>query len=66
MLIFISIEERIMDYLKQNADSSGEIKTTHEKMAIDLGSSREVITRQLKKMSDKKMLTLKRGKIILN
>jgi CRP/FNR family transcriptional regulator len=66
MLIFISIEERIMEYLKQNADDRGEVKTTHEKMAIDLGSSREVITRQLKKMAEKGMIRLGRGKIILN
>lgn len=66
MLIFISIEERIMEYLKQNAGDKGEVKTTHEKMAIDLGSSREVITRQLKKMAEKGMIRLGRGKIILN
>jgi CRP/FNR family transcriptional regulator, anaerobic regulatory protein len=65
MLIFISIEERIFEYLKQNADKKGELKITHEKMAIDLGTSREVITRQLGRMAEKKMLSLERGKIIL-
>ena len=65
MLIFVSIEERIMAYLKQHANAAGVIKTTHEKMAIDLGSSREVITRQLRKMAEKGMLSLGRGKIIL-
>ncbi len=65
MLIFISIEDRILEYLKQNAGDKGEIKTTHEKMAIDLGSSREVITRQLKKMAEKNIIRLERGKIIL-
>lgn len=66
MLIFISIEERIMEYLKQNSNDKGEVETTHEKMAIDLGSSREVITRQLKKMAEKGMIVLGRGKIKLN
>lgn len=65
MLIFVSIEERIMEYVLSNADKNGELKITHEKLAIDLGSSREVITRQLKKMADKNMLSLGRGKIIL-
>lgn len=65
MLIFVSIEERIMEYVIDNADKNGELKITHEKLAIDLGSSREVITRQLKKMADKNMLSLGRGKIIL-
>jgi CRP/FNR family transcriptional regulator, anaerobic regulatory protein len=65
MLIFISIEERILEYLKQNVNGSGEVKTTHEKMAIDLGTSREVITRQLNKMAEKGMVVIERGKIIL-
>ena len=65
MLIFVSIEERIMAYLKQHANNAGVIKTTHEKMAVDLGSSREVITRQLRKMAEKGMLSLGRGKVIL-
>lgn len=65
MLIFDSIEDRILEYLAQNVDNLGEVQTTHEKMAIDLGSSREVISRQLKKMADKNMLMLKRGKILL-
>jgi CRP/FNR family transcriptional regulator len=65
MLIFISIEERILEYIKQNANEKGEIRTTHEKMAIDLGSSREVISRQLKKMAEKNVLKLERGKVIL-
>lgn len=66
MLIFISIEERILEYIKQNANDKREVRTTHEKMAIDLGSSREVITRQLKKMAEKGILRLERGKIVLN
>ena len=65
MLTFISIEERVIEYLKQNADKNGEIKTTHEKMAVDLGTSREVITRQLGRMAEKDMLRIERGKIIL-
>ncbi|MGE5494715.1 MAG: Crp/Fnr family transcriptional regulator [Burkholderiales bacterium] len=66
MLVFSSIEERILEYLRQKAGKTGEVKVTHEKMAVDLGSSREVITRQLKKMSEKGLLRLGRGKIILN
>ena len=65
MLIFNSIEERIMAYLQRHAGASGEIKITHEKMAVELGSSREVITRQLKKMADKNLIELKRGRIVV-
>ena len=65
MLIFESIEERVMTYLQQYANAAGEVKTTHEKMAVELGSSREVITRQLKKLAEKGLIELKRGKVIL-
>jgi CRP/FNR family transcriptional regulator len=65
MLIFESIEERVMTYLQHNANARGEIKTTHEKMAVELGSSREVITRQLKKLAERNLIELKRGKILL-
>lgn len=65
MLIFNSIEERIMAYLQRHAGASGEIKITHEKMAVELGSSREVITRQLKKMADKGCIELRRGRIVV-
>ena len=33
MLIFVSIEERILAYLRQHADTAGVVRTTHEKMA---------------------------------
>lgn len=65
MLIFNSIEERIMAYLQRHANAQGLVKTTHEKMAVELGSSREVITRQLKSMSERGLLELRRGKIIV-
>ncbi len=65
MLLFESIEERIMTYLQHNANADGEVKATHEKLAVELGSSREVITRQLNKLADKGLIELKRGKILL-
>lgn len=65
MLIFNSIEERIMAYLQRHANAVGVVKTTHEKMAVELGSSREVITRQLKTMSERGLIELRRGKIIV-
>jgi CRP/FNR family transcriptional regulator len=65
MLIFMSIEERLGEYLQRSANAAGEVKITHEQLAVELGSSREVITRQLQKMAEKGLLTLKRGKIVL-
>lgn len=65
MLIFMSIEERLVEYLQRSANAAGEVKATHEQLAVELGTSREVVTRQLQKMAEKGILTLKRGKIIL-
>ena len=65
MLIFMSIEERLIEYLQRAANAAGEVRITHEQLAVELGSSREVITRQLQKMAERGTLALKRGKIVL-
>ena len=62
---FISIEQRIKSYLQQNANNDGEIKTTHETIAVDLGSSREVISRNLKALAKEGIIIQKRGYIKL-
>lgn len=63
---FRSIESRIIDYfnkkLKEN-NGSTIIYTTHEKIAADIGSSREVVSRCLKSFEKKGILFLERGKI---
>jgi len=66
MLLFSSIEERILAFLQSRANVKGEVKATHEKMAAELGSSREVITRQLQKMSEKGLVKQERGLIAVN
>ena len=60
---FTSIEERIMNHIVSNADTNGELTTTHENLAVNIGSVREVVSRQLKKLEKAKKLELKRGKI---
>jgi CRP/FNR family transcriptional regulator len=60
---FTSIASRLETYLETNADKNGTIKTTHEKIAIELGSTREVISRQLAKMAADGLIELFRGKI---
>ena len=39
------------------------IKITHQELATELGSAREVISRQLKELEQKKMIHLHRGSI---
>lgn len=62
-LKFPSIEDKIKNYLKRGADADMIIKTTHETIAKDIGSSREVVSRKLKELEESGYLILKRGKI---
>jgi len=41
------------------------LTTTHQTLATELGTAREVVSRQLKSFEDKKLIALSRGKITL-
>lgn len=60
LLLFSSLEDRILDYLKNktNINTANSIKISHRKIATDLGSSREVITRIMKKLENKKLIEI--------
>lgn len=64
---FLTLKERLMHSLLEHRDNqhSDKITITHEKLADELGSSREVISRLLKQMEKAGMVTLQRGKIIV-
>lgn len=68
LLAFKKMDDRILNYLKESAElhNSNAIVASHQKIAYDLNSSREVISRILKQMEHKKLVTLKRGQIILH
>ena len=66
LLNFSSIEDRIKSYLSMHANDGGIIINTHENIAKDIGSSREVVSRKLKELENEGYLALKRGKIKLN
>jgi len=66
MLNFSSIEDRLSDYLYYHADKENVVMATHEMIARDIGSSREVVSRQLKKFENQGLLKLKRGRVELN
>lgn len=59
-IICYSLEERILTYLKYRAEiaASNVLRITHKNIAEDLASSREVITRLLKKMAKANKITL--------
>jgi CRP/FNR family transcriptional regulator, anaerobic regulatory protein len=63
---FDSIENRLINYFNVKLeDNNGAriIYTTHEKIAADIGSSREVVSRSLKALEKRGVLELGRGKI---
>jgi CRP/FNR family transcriptional regulator len=51
-VLFNKLDSRILSYLKEKSviHNSKQIKVTHKQIALDLGSSREVISRTLKKL----------------
>jgi len=64
-LAFDSLETRLMHWLTVQPQAPN-VTVTHQQVAQELASSREVISRSLKKLESKGLVTLKRGEIILN
>ncbi len=62
-IVFKSMDERLLYYLQKQVKelSSKELKLTHQDIANDLNSSREVISRLLKKMEQKGWIKLHRS-----
>ena len=61
---FRNMDERLEFYLKRQADKMGHhLLLTHQQIAEDLNSSREVISRLLKNMEKNKRLVLNRSSI---
>ncbi len=67
ILTFSNKDTRLLEYLKKEATlkKTKTLKTTHQQIAYDLGSSREVISRLLKKLEHDDSIKLRHGKIIL-
>ncbi|NEP73161.1 MAG: Crp/Fnr family transcriptional regulator [Okeania sp. SIO2G4] len=63
---FRRMDSRIASYLLHNVNSKIQtLQITHEAIAQELGSSREVVSRILKTFERQKLLSLSRGKIEL-
>jgi len=62
LVLFKSVDTRLVQHLKEKAVNS-EIETTHQKLAGELGTAREVISRLLKQMEKEGMISMERGKI---
>jgi len=62
-----SMQERIAAYIIRRLDERGaaaeSIEITHERMSIDLGTAREVVSRILRNFAREGAITVRRGKI---
>ena len=63
-LAFDSLQTRLIHWLSAHTQAP-RLKITHQQIALELASSREVISRLLKKLEDKGLIELHRGEIIL-
>jgi CRP/FNR family transcriptional regulator len=66
-LAFQKLDERLVNYLKEKSKATGSsiINLTHEDIATEMASSREVISRLLKKLENDKKVLLFRNQIKL-
>jgi CRP/FNR family transcriptional regulator len=62
---FRRMDCRIAAYLLNNSNNHLNLRTTHEAIAQELGSSREVVSRILKNFEKQKLLSISRGLIEL-
>lgn len=62
-ILFMSFDKRLAIYLLDHSED--EIHTTHEDIARDVGSAREVVSRMLKYFQNEGMVALSRGTILI-
>lgn len=64
-ILFTSMDKRLAQYLIERCDDGDVLRTTHEEIARDLGTAREVVSRMLKYFQSESMVKLSRGQIEL-
>jgi CRP/FNR family transcriptional regulator len=62
LVLFKSVDTRLIQHLKDNAVNN-ELEITHQQLAGELGTAREVISRLLKQMEKERLISMERGKI---
>jgi len=62
LVLFKSVDVRLIQHLKDHAVNN-EVETTHQQLAGELGTAREVISRLLKQMERDNLISLHRGKV---
>ncbi len=62
---FGRVDLRLARVLLDHRDADGGLTITHQALAVELGTAREVVSRQLKEFERRGLLTLSRGRIDL-
>ena len=62
-LVLESVHRRLADFLLRSADSQGLVETTHEQLAMEIGTVREVVSRHLSDMEKAGLVGTLRGRI---
>ena len=63
---FHRVDSRIAQYLLDRVQGGTTIATTHQQIASELGTAREVVSRILKELERQGCLSLSRGKVIID
>ncbi len=64
-VVFYSLRERLEKFICENVDANNEIHCTHQEIALELGTEREVVSRLLSKLKLNKKIEIERGQIKL-
>ena len=60
---FGRIDLRLARFLVDHRDARGGLDTTHQALAVELGTAREVVSRQLKEFERRGLVELSRGRV---
>lgn len=62
---FRRVDARIAEFVANLAEEKQEVKITHQEIAFELGTAREVVSRILKDFERENLITLSRGSIVI-
>jgi CRP/FNR family transcriptional regulator len=62
---FQRIDVRLAHKLTQLADADGKVATTHQKLSVELGTAREVVSRQLQEFQRRGWIEQARGAVVI-
>ncbi len=64
-VVFARLDIRVARLLIERANDDGVLTLTHQQLAVELGTAREVVSRQLKEFEKRGLVSLSRGRIQL-